>query len=98
MLACGLTGVCQLAAHSFSRRIVRMGWGEGYLWWQPRGSPGFDGWVQLIREEFSGDTKNLLLVRCQWAANKARDAAAAEVAGATVRRGGAPMRRVAPRA
>ena len=25
---------------------------EGYLWWQPRGSPGFDGWIQLIREEF----------------------------------------------
>ena len=25
---------------------------EGYLWWQPRSSPGFDGWVQIVREEF----------------------------------------------
>ena len=24
----------------------------GYLWWQPHGSPGFDGWIQLIREQF----------------------------------------------
>lgn len=24
----------------------------GYLWWTPHGSPGFDGWIQLIREEF----------------------------------------------
>ena len=25
---------------------------EAYLWWQPRASPGFDGWLQLVREEF----------------------------------------------
>ena len=28
---------------------------EGYLWWRPCGSPGFDGWVQLVREEFDTD-------------------------------------------
>ena len=25
---------------------------EGYIAWKPRGSPGFDGWLQLVREEF----------------------------------------------
>ena len=25
---------------------------EAYLWWQPRASPGFDGWLQLVRETF----------------------------------------------
>ena len=24
----------------------------GYLWFQPRASPGFDGWIMLVREEF----------------------------------------------
>ena len=23
-----------------------------YLWWTARASPGFDGWVMLVREEF----------------------------------------------
>ena len=25
---------------------------EGYLWWHPKASPGFDGWIQIVREEF----------------------------------------------
>ena len=25
---------------------------EGYLCWRPHASPGFDGWVMLVREEF----------------------------------------------
>ena len=25
---------------------------EGFILWQPRASPGFDGWIQLVREEF----------------------------------------------
>ena len=37
---------------------------------------------QLIREEFGGDTKKLLLVRCQWALAHARDTAAAAAAAA----------------
>ena len=26
--------------------------GYGYLWFRPRASPGFDGWIMLVREEF----------------------------------------------
>ena len=40
---------------------------------------------QLIREEFGGDTKKLLLVRCQWALSHARDTAAAAAAAALPR-------------
>ena len=24
----------------------------GYLWFQPKASPGFDGWIMIVREEF----------------------------------------------
>ena len=24
----------------------------GYLWFRPRASPGFDGWIMLVHEEF----------------------------------------------
>ena len=28
---------------------------DGYIVWQPRGSPGFDGWLQIVKEDFESE-------------------------------------------
>ena len=35
-----------------SRLLAAACHGRGYILWCPRASPGFDGWLQIIREEF----------------------------------------------
>ena len=44
-----LSGVHDLAPRP---RGPREGMSCGYLWFRPRASPGFDGWIMLVHEEF----------------------------------------------
>ena len=47
----GYTGA-KLGASSLQRPWkTTVSMSQAYLWWRP-GTPGFDGWVQLVREEF----------------------------------------------
>ena len=44
------TPVCEESQFSVGP-LTHLSMSQGYLWWRP-GTPGYDGWVQLVREEF----------------------------------------------